>query len=227
MTLDGIEKLLNEHFRKMKVHFIRYCDDFLVTVPSKEIADEVRKVIRDFLAIRGLELSVEKTIVTHIDEGFDFLGWNFRKYKGTLLIKPSQKSIESITQKIKNIVSKAKAWTQEELIKTLNPIIRGWANYHRHIVAKNAFKKLDHYLWRVTWQWGKRRHPNKGHKWVASKYWHSERNRNWIFQTMNTKLIKFSDIQIRRHTMPKLDTNPYKDRKYFLKRKERIQKQTP
>ena len=115
MTLDGIEKILEERFPKMKVHFIRYSDDFLVTVPSKEIADEVREIIRDFLAIRGLELSPEKIVITHIDSGFDFLGWNFRKYKGKLLIKPSQKSIKLITQKLKIIVSKAKAWTQDEL----------------------------------------------------------------------------------------------------------------
>ena len=102
----------------------------------------MREIIRDFLAIRGLELSPEKTVITHIDDGFDFLGWNFRKYKGKLLIKPSQKSIKSITQKLKTIVSKAKSWTQDELIKTLNPVIRGWANYHRHIVAKDTFKNL-------------------------------------------------------------------------------------
>jgi len=82
--LDGIEKLLEKRFSKMKVHFIRYCDDFLVIVPSKEIADEVREIIRDFLTIRGLELSPEKTVITHIDDGFDFLSWNFRKYKGKL-----------------------------------------------------------------------------------------------------------------------------------------------
>ena len=160
MTLDGIEKLLKERLPKMKVYFIRYSDDFLVITPSKEIADEVREIIHDFLAIRGLELSPEKTVITHIDDGFDFLGWNFRKYKGKLLIKPSQKSIKSITQNLKTIVNKAKSWTQNELIKTLNPVIRGWANYHRHIVAKDTFSKLDSYLWEITWRWGKRRHTN-------------------------------------------------------------------
>jgi Group II intron, maturase-specific domain./Reverse transcriptase (RNA-dependent DNA polymerase). len=161
MTLDGIEKLLQEHFPKMKVYFIRYCDDFLVTTQSKEIAEEVREIIRDFLSNRGLELSPEKTVITHINEGFDFLGYNFRKYKGKLLIKPSEKSIKSISQKLKTTVSNARSWTQDELIKKLNQIIRGWANYHRHIVAKVTFRKLDFYLWELTWQWGKRRHPNK------------------------------------------------------------------
>jgi len=127
MALDGIEKILLERFPKTKVHLIRYADDLLVTAPSKEIAEAVREILGNFLAIRGLELSPEKTVITHIDDGFDFLGWNFRKYKGTLLIKPSQKSIKSITQKLKTTVSKAKVRTQDELIKTLNPVIRGWA----------------------------------------------------------------------------------------------------
>jgi RNA-directed DNA polymerase len=227
MALDGIEKILLERFPKTKVHLIRYADDLLVTAPSKEIAEDVREILGNFLAIRGLELSPEKTLITHIDDGFDFLGWNFRKYKGTLLIKPSQKSIKSITQKLKTTVSKAKVRTQDELIKTLNPVIRGWTNYHRHIVAKETFKKLDSYLWEITWQWGKRRHPNKGRKWIARKYWHSEGNRNWVFRTKYNKLLKFSDAVILRHAMPKLDANPYLDRNYFLERKDRIKKQTP
>ena len=227
MTLDGIEKILKKCFLKMKVHFVRYSDDFLVVVPSKEIADEVREIIREFLAIRGLELSPEKTVITHIDDGFDFLSWNFRKYKGKLLIKPSQKSIKSITQNLKTIVNKAKSWTQDKLIKTLNPIIRGWANYHRHIVAKATFQKLDFYLWEITWQWGKRRHPNKGHKWIANKYWSSEDTRNWVFKTKEIKLLNFSDTKIRRHHHAKLDANPYLNRNYFLERKDRIKKQTP
>lgn len=227
MTLDGLEKLLEKCFPNMKVHFVRYADDFLVTAPSKEIAKEVREIIREFLAIRGLELSPEKTVITHINDGFDFLGWNFRKYKGKLLIKPSQKSIKSITWNLKTIVNKAKSWNQNKLIKALNPVIRGWANYHRHIVAKDTFGKLDSYLWEITWQWGKRRHPNKGHKWIANKYWTSEGTRNWVFKTKETKLLKFSDAKIRRHILPKLDANPYLNRNYFIERKDRIKKQSP
>ena len=187
----------------------------------------MREIIRDFLTIRGLELSLEKTLITHIDDGFDFLGWCFRKYKGKLLIKPSEKSIKSITQKLKTRVSYAKSWTQDELIKNLNQIIRGWANYHRHIVAKDTFQKLDSYTWKITWRWGERRHPNKGRKWIFQKYWIPEGSRKWVFQTKETKLLKFSDFQIRRHSMSKLDANPYLDRSYFLERKNRIKKQTP
>jgi len=229
MTLDGLEHVLKAEFPRMKVHFIRYADDFLVIAPTKEIAEAAKTIIQRFLAERGLTLSEEKTVITHIDDGFDFLGYNFRKYKGKLLIKPSKKSIQSITNKIRAVIKKARAWSQDDLIKTLNPIIQGWANYHRHNVAKEMFKKLDNYLWTVTWQWGKRRHTNKGLKWIAKRYWHSEPDgkRNWVFQTKENTLLKFSDASIRRHSFPKLDANPYLDRKYFLDRKERMRRQTP
>ena len=227
MALDGLENTLKAKFPRMRVYFIRYADDFLVITPTKEIAEEAREAIREFLTERGLELSSEKTLITHISDGFDFLGYNFRKYKGMLLTKPSKKSIQSITGKIRAIVKKAQAWSQDALIKTLNPIVRGWANYHRHIAAKATFKKLDAYLWTVTWQWGKRRHSNKGFKWIATRYWHSEDERNWVFKTGENTLHQFSDASIRRHTFPKLDANPYLDRSYFLERKDRMRRQTP
>ena len=120
MALDGIEMILSERFTNMKVHYARFADDFIVTAPSKEIAEEIREHIQEFLVTRGLELSPEKTVISHIDEGFDFLGWNFRKYKGKLIIKPSRKSINSIIQKIKTITKKGQAWTQEDIIRVLN-----------------------------------------------------------------------------------------------------------
>ena len=227
MTLDGLEELLATKFPKMKVHFIRYADDFLVTTPTKEIAEEARDIIQEFLAGRGLELSMEKTLITHIDVGFDFLGYNFRKYHGKLLIKPSRKSIESIMSKIREKVKKARSWTQDALIKILNPIIRGWANYHRHNASTKTFGKLDSYLWTVTWRWGKYRHPKKGHRWIAKRYWRPEGSRRWVFQTKENKLRKFSDTKSRRHLYPKLKANPYLDRKYFLERKERLKQTTP
>lgn len=227
MTLDGIETMLNVRFPKMRVYFVRYADDFLIITPTKEIAEEAQDVIRDFLLERGLELSAEKTLITHINDGFDFLGYNFRKYKGLLLTKPSKKSIQSIIGKIRATVKKARAWSQDDLIKALNPIIRGWANYHRHIAATATFKKLDAYLWTVTWQWGKRRHSNKGFKWIAHRYWHSEGDRNWVFKTKENTLQQFSDASIRRHSFPKLEANPYLDRNYFIERKDRMRRQTP
>ena len=227
MALDGIEKIISERFPNMKVHYAGFADDFIVTSPSKEKAEEIREHIRGFLADRGLELSPEKTVISHIDDGFDFLGWNFRKYKGILIIKPSRKSVDSITQKIKMIIKKGQSWTQDELIGALNPVIIGWTNYHRHNCAKETFRKLDNYMWISLAQWARKRHPKKGYRWMANRYWHTVGNRNWVFKTDHNKLIKFSDTDITRHRMPKLNANPYLDRNYFLERKDRIMKRTP
>lgn len=226
MALDGVEDILNEMFPNMKVHLIRYADDFLITAPSKEVAEAIREHVCEFLAKRGLKLSKSKTVITHIDEGVDFLGWNFRKYKGTLLIKPSQRSIEKITETIREIIHKGAAWTQEDLIKALNPVILGWANYHRHSVAKKTFNRLDSILWNMLWKWAKRRHSNKSHSWIVQRYWHSEGTNNWTFRIVTAKLYRFSEMKIRRHCMVKLDANPFLDRIYFLTRKERLIKQT-
>lgn len=227
ITLDGIESILEEQYPAMKVYFIRYADDFMVTAPNKEVAEEIRELIRIFLTERGLELSESKTLITHINDGFDFLGWSFRKYDGILLIKPSKESIRKVTDKIHEIIHKATSWNQEQLIQALNPVIIGWSNYHRHIVAKETFQKLDHIVWNMLWRWAKRRHPQKDRRWVARRYWHTEASRNWVFRTETTKLVKFADTMIRRHNMVKLNKNPYLDRKYFLERVDKVRKRTP
>jgi len=232
MTLDGIEKLLadkyrnnkngnrySEHAAKHKINFVRYADDFIVTAKTEEIAKEVKELIKDFLKDRGLELSDEKTIITHIDNGFDFLGWNFRKYNGKLLVKPSKKSIEKVTENISNIIKRGKAWKQEDLIKYLNPVITGWANYHQPVVSSEIFKKLDSRIWGMLWHWAKRRHPEKSNEWIAQRYWHSEGDRNWVFSQGDKKLKLLSDTKIVRHTKLKLDMNPYLDKDYFIERK--------
>jgi len=227
LTLDGIETLLAQRYPKQKVYFIRYADDFLVTAPTREVAEEIREVIREFLTVRGLELSEKKTVITHINDGFDFLGWNFRKYQGKLLIKPSQKSIGRIIERIRNILHKAAAWTQDELIAALNTVVVGWTNYHRHIVAADTFGKLDSIVWNMLWKWAKRRHPEKGHQLIAKRYWHTEGNRKWVFKNETNRLRKFSDTKIRRHSQVRLDANPFLDRDYFLGRMNALRALTP
>ena len=179
-------------------------------------------MIRQFLKYKGLELSEEKTLITHIDTGFDFLGWNFRKYNGTLLVKPSKKSIEKVTANISNTIKRAKAWKQEELIAALNPLITGWATYYQTVVSSEIFYKLDHRIWNMLMFWAKRRHPTKSKLWISNKYWHSGEKRKWIFSE-GTKQLKFlSDTKIVRHTKLKLDMNPYLDREYFVLRKLKL-----
>ncbi len=235
MALDGISNTLVEKYRikngktnkkiiaKHKVSFVRYADDFVVTANTEEIAKEVKELIKDFLKDRGLELSDEKTLITHIDNGFDFLGWNFRKYNGKLLVKPSKKSIDKFTEKISEIIKEGKAWKQEALIDTLNPIITGWTNYHQPVVSSEIFNKLDSRIWSMLWHWAKRRHREKSKHWIADKYWHSVGKKNWVFSE-GTKQLKFlSDTKIVRHIILKLDLNPHLDKDYFVSRKLKLQ----
>jgi RNA-directed DNA polymerase len=235
MTLDGIESAIASKYytnkngktdksrhNPHKVNFVRYADDFIVTADSEETAKEIAELIKSFLEERGLELSEEKTLITHIDKGFDFLGWNFRKYNGKLLIKPSKKSIDKITKKISDVIKQGKAWNQEKLIGVLNPIITGWSNYHQSVVSKEIFGKLDYRVWNMLWKWAKRRHPNKSKWWIADKYWHRTGTRKWVFSTQRNELKRFSDTKIVRHPCIKLDKNPYLDMEYFDLRRNKL-----
>jgi RNA-directed DNA polymerase len=176
-------------------------------------------LITKFLKYRGLELSDEKTLITHIDNGFDFLGWNFRKYNGKLIVKPSNKSIDKVTEKVSDIIKRGKAWKQEALIDVLNPIITGWGNYHQTVVSSEVFHKIDNKIWNMLWHWAKRRHPDKSKHWIAGRYWHSEGNRNWVFFEGDKQLKLLSETKIVRHIRLKLDMNPYFDKDYFIRRK--------
>ncbi|MCD4808575.1 MAG: group II intron reverse transcriptase/maturase, partial [Methanosarcinales archaeon] len=224
ITLDGIEKILvDKYHKKNKVNFVRYADDFIVTAKNEEMAIEIKELVTNFLEDRGLELSDEKTLITHIDNGFDFLGWNFRKYKGKLLVKPSRKSIKKFAEKVSNIIKKGKAWKQEALIDALNPVITGWANYHQPVVSSQIFGKLDHMVWNMLWHWAKRRHKSKPNskRWIVNKYWHNVGNRNWVFAEGNKELKLLSDTKIVRHTKLKIGMNPYLDNDYFVLRKSK------
>ena len=192
MTLDGLERLLKErlptkqyfngktHFNKM--NFVRYADDFIVTGESPEfLREEVLPIIREFMAERGLQLSEEKTVITHIEDGFDFLGKNIRKYNGKLLIKPSKQSVSSLLKKVREIVKSNKSAKQDSLIRQLNPVIRGWVNNQRFVVSAEAFSKIDYQIYNCLWQWAKRRHKKKSRRWIAKKYWHCIGSRNWTF----------------------------------------------
>jgi RNA-directed DNA polymerase len=227
MALDGLEGLLRERYPQSKVNFMRYADDFLVTAQSKELAEDIKCCIQEFLATRGLELSEEKTLITHIDDGFDFLGWSFRKYHGKLLPKPSKKSQKRIKEKIRNIFHSAAAWTQDDLIKKLNPVIRGWSQYHRHSVASKVFKDMDHEIWSMSWRWARRRHSHKGKKWTYQRYWTSNGYQSWIFCTKDNVLAKLSETKIKRHFPLKLSANPFLDREYFLNRMDEVKERIP
>lgn len=228
MTLDGLEKLLLAEYPKKKkrnstkVNFVRYADDFIVTANSEEIAREIKDKIAVFLKERGLELSDDKTLITNINEGFDFLGWNFRKYKNKLLTKPSKKSIKRFTETISQTLRKGMAWSQDKLISKLNPIIRGWTNYHNSVVSSETFQTLDHRIWEMLWRWAKRRHPNKSKNWIINKYWKQSATRKWNFRTERNSLLLLSKIKICRHIPLKLQMNSFLDIDYFHERQNKL-----
>lgn len=227
MALDGIEKLLLARYPKRgknyyKVNFVRYADDLIVTADSEETAQEIKDLLKTFLKERGLELSDDKTLITNITEGFDFLGWNFRKYRDKLLIKPSKESIQKFVEKISQTIKSGNGCSQEFLIAKLNPIIRGWTNYHRSVVSSETFHKLDHILWKMLWKWAKRRHPNKSQKWIVNKYWKQNDTRRWNFKTENIELLLLSATRIQRHIPLKIKMNPFLDNDYFHERQNKL-----
>src|SRR5713226_4316116 len=159
-TLDGLEKKLNERYPKpksgynAKVNFVRYADDFIVTGIAKELLEkEVKPLVEQFMSERGLTLSPEKTVITHIEEGFDFLGQNVRKYKTgnkhKLLVKPSKKHVQAHLEKVRDIVKKNKTLPAGKLILLLNPIIRVWAHYHQHVVRKEICNSVDDAIYQL------------------------------------------------------------------------------
>src|SRR5215831_17599491 len=155
LALDGLEARLRTAFPRYvwnghtqvcpKVNFIRLADDFVITGATKELLeDAVKPLVEAFLKERGLHLSPEKTVITHIADGFDFLGHHLRKYTGKLLIKPSAKSIKTVLRKVRTVIKDNKGAAAGHLIYQLNPLIRGWAMYHRHAVSAKGFESVDH-----------------------------------------------------------------------------------
>jgi RNA-directed DNA polymerase len=223
MVLDGMEKTIQaviptttRRGKAAKINFVRYADDFIVTGASKEILEgEIKPAIESFLAARGLILSPTKTVVSHIDDGFDFLGFNVRKYAGTLLIKPRKENAQRFLTKVREMIRSRKQATQESLIRMLNPLIRGWANYYRHKVSKETFSKVDHAIFQALWRWAKRRHRNKGIRWIKDRYWVNAGARNWVFACKSEnsdrvfRLVRASDTPIVRHTAVKAAANPF------------------
>jgi RNA-directed DNA polymerase len=224
-ALDGLEARLHGRFKgRHKVNLIRYADDFVISGASRALLeDEVKPLVEQFLAERGLTLSPEKTRIVHIDQGFDFLGFNVRKYNGKLLIKPSVSSIAAVKEKARAIFTNGASLPQDALIRRLNPVLRGWGNYYRHAVSKEIFDGIDHAIWRMTWSWAKRRHPQKGRRWVKDRYYAHLNARDWVFTDGSFTLFRMATIPIRRHVKIRGDANPYDpvDAGYFADRHTR------
>ena len=247
MTLDGLQTLLAERFKRRfinyktfryKVNLVRYADDFIITGYSKELLEnEVKPLVVDFLKERGLTLSEEKTTITHIEDGFDFLGFNIRKFHKRLYTSPSKRAQKRFRAKISEVVRRHRMCKQESLIRMLNPIVTGWGNYYRYGASTEAFHNCDNHIFNVTRKWALRRHPKKKRTWVNDRYWHNLRGRKWTFAVVYKgkkghedylALKRLADVHYTEYKQIKGDANPFDPEYdlYFQKRETQLMLET-
>ena len=236
MALDGLEAVVRQAVPRKgcRVNFIRYADDFVITAKEEKLlTNKILPAVKAFLAQRGLTLSAEKTHITTIDQGFDFLGCTVRKYHGKLLITPKQSKVLAFASTLKTLIRKGVALPTHVLIGQLNRKLRGWFHYYRALVAKETFAYIDFIVYEALWRWMKRRHPKKSKHWcykhylkrqctpintyrsiMAAQYVTANGTRRWI------TLFKLSDLAIRRHIKIRAAANPFESayRKYFRER---------
>lgn len=240
MTLDGLQGILAERYKRRTikgrhyspmVNLVRYADDFIITSQNRDVLEsEIIPLVTEFLAVRGLTLSEEKTVITNINDGFDFLGFNIRKFGKEILTKPSDKAQKCFLEGIRQVIKSKKMCKQETLIRLLNPKIRGWGNYYRYGATRDAFHRVDHQIYEAIVRWAYRRHSKKGKRWVADRYWHTIRGKNWqfasIFKRRDGKMDCLTLIELTpsfpymQYTQIKGDVNPFDAdcRLYFYKR---------
>lgn len=180
------------------ISLIRYADDFVVCAPSREVLETyvVPRVVT-FLAERGLKLNEMKTRIVHIDEGFNFLGFEIRRRRGVLLTMPQKEKVLSHLADIRDYLRQHKQTPQEAVIKALAPVIRGWSSYYRHSASSRTFSYASHRVWQMLWSWAKRRHPNKSRRWVKRRYFLDDGY--WTFGTRAMQLCRHNATPITRH----------------------------
>jgi len=192
---------------------IRYADDYVALCHTRQEALEVKARLAEWLAPRGLVFNEDKTRVVHLDEGFDFLGFNVRRYGGKPLIKPSKAAVRRIRERLRTELRSLRGTNAQAAIKRLNPIIRGWAAYYRTQVSSEVFGSLDTYLWRLTWKWARFSHQNKSKSWVFARYFgkfNKSRQDRWVFGDRNSGayMHRFSWTRILRHRIVKHGASP-------------------
>ena len=218
IALDGMQQAIGKAVRKKgdKVNFVRYADDFIVAGATPELLEQkVKPALAAFLHPRGLELSEQKTVLTHLQQGFNFLGHTVRKFGDKMLIFPAKSNVQALREKIRLCINSALGLSQEKLLRQLNPLIRGWTYYFRHGAAKRTFNRLDHYIFRQLLRWTKRRHPTKSAGWKYRKYFSAVTG---LFSVRLTKekglsevltLYRASSTRIQRHVKIRGAANPY------------------
>jgi RNA-directed DNA polymerase len=245
IALHGMEEELGVAYRYKKnvgqilkdksIGLVRYADDFVIICHTKEQAETMYGKLIKYLKDRGIDLAIEKTKITHIEEGFDFVGFNIRQYKLSngktkLLTKPSKDSIKKAKNKIKEAFAQKNGKAVGQLISELNPVIRGIGNYWSKAVSKKTYKDIDDYTWQKTVKFLKRLHPKKSWKWKKARYFKPDHNGiskdKWILTDPNNSNIQLTNmawIPIERHVMIKYNNSPDNPelKQYFEQRDEK------
>jgi RNA-directed DNA polymerase len=225
IALHGMEQALSVKYNKQGEirgprAVVRYADDFVVFCESSEDAETVIHILKEWLKQRGLTLSPEKTKIVHLTEGFDFLGYTIRHHKDSrtntgwkLLITPSEDSVRKIRDKLRAEWRKVRGRNAEAVCRQLNPIIRGWGNYHRVVVAARVFDGLDHWMYERASKWARNSHRNKSSSWILHQYWdptNPEPAERWTFRhrASGTFLQKFRWMYIKRHVLVRGTASP-------------------
>jgi RNA-directed DNA polymerase len=224
IALHGLEDAAGVRYRKLGNEaaqtvegcpvLVRYADDLLAICHSRQQAEQVRAQLAEWLEPRGLAFNEDKTRIVHLSEGVDFLGFNVRRYpNGKLLIKPSKTAVKRIRQRFSSEMRALNGANALAVIRTINPIARGWATYYRSVVSKDVFATVDNHLWKLTYKWALRAHPNKSKGWVKARYF-GEFNRSradrWVFgdRDSGAYLIRTTWTKIVRHQMVKGTSSP-------------------
>jgi RNA-directed DNA polymerase len=187
---------------------IRYADDLLALCHTREQAAQVKARLAEWLAPRGLTFNEDKTRIVHLDAGCDFLGFNIRRYRGKLLIKPSKAAVKRIRERLSIEMRALRGHNAQMVLIRLNPIIRGWSAYYRHCVSARVFNTLDWHMWKLTYKWARFTHPHKGKRWIITQYFaasNASRRDRWVFgdRDSGAYLLKFAWTKITRHTLVK------------------------
>jgi RNA-directed DNA polymerase len=186
---------------------VRYADDLVALCHSRQHAEQVKQKLAEWLRPRGLVFNEDKTRIVHVNQGCDFLGFNIRRYHGKLpLIKPSNDAVRRIRRRLRTELRALLGGNAAAVMRTLTPIIRGWAAYYRTGVSSEVFSALDDYMWKLLYKWAKRTHPNKSRWWRMDRYFgrfNPSRNNRWVFGDKQTGayLPKFAWTKIVRHAM--------------------------
>jgi RNA-directed DNA polymerase len=229
-TLDGLEATVKGMFGyRPKVHVIRYADDFVVVAETKEILEQqVKPAIQKFMAERGLRLSPEKTVITHIRDGFDFLGKTLRKFGTQLIVQPSKAAEKSVRDKLGTLLKLSRSVTYDVLLSKLNRLLRGWGNYHRFTCSTRVFSQVDYYLLQGIWRWIKRQHKGKRLRKHLAKYFvkgfwtHSAWRTDKHGKPTLIELVRLTALGLRRHIKIRGKANPFDltQTDYFQMRRE-------